>query len=222
MSTDKPTILYEDNHLIAVYKPAGVPVVADDSKDDSLFEQVKRFIKERDAKPGNVFLGVIHRLDRPVSGIVLFAKTSKGASRLSDQFRRHIVKKTYTAKIQNINLLISSHGHQGKVLHWLKKDEARNFVSAFNSAQVGAQLAETDWQIGSINAGDQTGELIVNPKTGRSHQIRVALASLGHPIIGDIKYGSKISLEDGHALALCATKLEFDHPTTGERVTVSI
>jgi 23S rRNA pseudouridine1911/1915/1917 synthase len=204
-------ILYEDNHLIAVNKPHGLLTQGDESGDDSLFDKVKEFIKVRDQKPGNVFLGLLHRLDRPVGGVVLFAKTSKGASRLSEQFRNHSIEKTYWAVVEGI-----PKPSAGEVVQWLKKDEANNLVTAFDHEVVGSQHAELKYTV--LKTKDHKSLVEIKPKTGRPHQIRVAMSSLGTPIVGDLKYGAHEGLH--HDIALFAKSLTFDHATTKERMTV--
>lgn len=204
-------ILYEDNHVIAVCKPHRQPTEGDDSGDLSLLDEVKTFIKRRDDKPGNVFLGMVHRLDRPVGGVVIFAKTSKAASRLSEQIRNRTVDKVYWAVVE---------GEPGKasgvVTQWLTKDRDENLVTAHPTEVAGSQKAETSWKV--LGTGAYT-LLEVHPKTGRPHQIRLAMASLRCPIVGDTKYGSAEGLNG--AIALFARSFTFDHPTTKERITVT-
>lgn len=201
-------VLYEDNHVIAVNKPHGMLTQGDDTGDANLLDEAKAFIKTRDAKPGNVFLGLLHRLDRPVGGVVLFAKTSKGASRLSEQFRTHAVEKVYWSVVEGV-----PQQPQGKVVQWLVKDEAKNFVTAYVREAPGSQRAELDYRV-------VAGSLIeIRPKTGRPHQIRVAMASLGTPIVGDKKYGARQML-DGQ-VALFARAVTFAHATSKERITVT-
>lgn len=203
-----PTVLYEDNHCIAVLKPHGMLVQGDASGDENLLDAVKTLIKERDQKPGNVFLGLLHRLDRPVGGVVLFAKTSKGASRLSEQFRNRTIEKTYLAKVEG-----SPRESSGKVVQWLLKNEEKNVVRAVPEGTNGALRGELEYEV----IGSST--IRIRPKTGRPHQIRVAMASLGCPIIGDKKYGAKTDF--GGNIALFAQKLVFFQPVTRERVEVS-
>ncbi len=216
-------ILYEDNHLIAVYKPAGVlvqkgegPAYAKASAgreyhdDNTLYWQVKMFIKERDKKPGNVFLGILHRLDRPVSGIVLFAKTSKGAARLSEQFRERTIKKFYHAVVEGKMSPAS-----GTLVHRLGKDETVRRAEVVEDGDV----AELDYE--TVKAGGKHTLLKIQLKTGRFHQIRAQLSAAGHPVVGDAKYGSKEKLKDGE-IALASTELIFQTATTGEEVDIKI
>ncbi|MCC7012063.1 MAG: RNA pseudouridine synthase [Planctomycetes bacterium] len=202
-------VLYVDNHLLAVAKPAGVAVVPDSSGDESLLERSKAWCKHEFSKPGEVFLGVVHRLDRPVSGVVLFARTSKAASRLSEQFRSHTVRKLYWAVSE-----ARPRERAGRVEHALVKDEARNVVAPVDARRPGAQLAVTEWRV--VDAPGPYTQFDLMPHTGRPHQLRVALASLGCPILGDLKYGAAAPLDD-RSIALHAAELEFEHPTLRER-----
>lgn len=208
-------ILYEDNHCLAVLKPHGLLTQGDETGDRSLMDEVKDFIKGRDKKPGNVFLGLVHRLDRPVGGVVLFAKTSKGASRLSEQFMSREVEKKYLALVSG-----EPKKKDGVVVQYLRKNHQTNIVEAFDQPNPEAQKAELTYHvIKTIKRGNRIFSLIeVEPKTGRSHQIRVAMSSLGTPIVGDKKYGSTIPR--GGRIALCAVSLSFDQPVTHERITV--
>ncbi|MEK7183158.1 MAG: RluA family pseudouridine synthase [Patescibacteria group bacterium] len=201
-------ILFEDNHLIAINKPHGQLVQADEGGELSLLDEVKAFIKNRDQKPGNVFVGLLHRLDRPVGGVVLFAKTSKGASRISDQFRRHTIEKVYWAIVEG-----RPEKSGGEVIQWLVKDEVANLVTPYDHEVPNSQKAELSYR------ALERSLIEIKPKTGRPHQIRVAMASLGCPIVGDLKYGAKTKLN--HDIALFARSLSFDHPVTKERITVT-
>jgi len=206
-------ILYEDNHLIAVNKPHGMLTQGDNTGDVCLMDEVKKFIKERDNKPGNVFIGLLHRLDRPVGGVVLFAKTSKGASRISEQIRNHSVEKTYWAVVEGTPVRPA-----GEVIQWLVKDEGKNIVTPFDHEVAGSLKAELTYKV--LKSKDGKSLVEIHPKTGRPHQIRVAMASLGTPIIGDKKYHAKILLKGEGAIALFAKSLVFDQPISKEKIIV--
>lgn len=202
-------VLYEDNHLIAVFKPAGVLVQGDKTGDLCLMDDVKKYLKEKYKKTGNVFLGLLHRLDRPVSGIVLFAKTSKGASRLSEQIRNHEFKKEYQALVEG-----ALKEKKGILINYLLHDEKTNKAKIFDPKHEGAQLAELSYKV--VENRGKNSLLKIDLKTGRHHQIRAQLAHLGHPIVGDKKYGAKTPYKDGQ-IALCATRLRFK-AATGDTV----
>lgn len=209
-------ILYEDNHCIAIVKPHNTPIQGDDSHDKDVLTVVKEFIKTRDKKPGKVFLGLIHRLDRPVCGIVILAKTSKGASRLSEQFRAHTITKKYTAVVEN-----KPKKEKDEIIQWLLKDHAQNKVSVCKPETPGAKEAKLSYELTVYDKKKNQSTIKIYPQTGRPHQIRVAMSvGLGCPIVGDAKYGAK-ALSD-KSIALCATELEFDQPVTKERVKLSI
>jgi len=207
-------ILYEDNHLIAVFKPAGVLTQGDNSGDACLMDDVKKYLKEKYKKPGNVFLGLLHRLDRPVSGIVLFAKTSKGASRLSEQIRNHQIKKEYTALVEG-----ALKEKKGVLENYLLHDEKTNKAKIFDQPTPGAQKAKLSFEM-TGKKGNNT-LVKIDLETGRHHQIRAQFAHLGHPIVGDVKYGAKSARPAG-AIALCATGLEFKTATGGEKKKISV
>ncbi len=213
-------ILYEDNHLIAVYKPAGTLVQGDKSGDASLMDEVKAHIKRVYNKPGNVFLGLIHRLDRNVDGIVLFAKTSKGASRLSEQWRERTVKKVYHAWVMGI-----VNDKEKTLVNFLKHDESQNFAEVFDVETRGADKAELSFDLIKVEKdNDKTGDfslLKISLKTGRHHQIRAQLSHYGHPIVGDSKYGSTVRLPD-QKIALTETSLTFKTATTDEEKTITL
>ncbi len=194
-------ILYEDNHLIAVYKPAGVLVQGDKTGDATLMDEVKYYLKQKYHKPGNVFLGLLHRLDRPVAGIILFAKTSKGASRLSEQFRSHKITKIYHALVEG-----TLKENRGTLLHYLKKDRERNMVKVYERAVPESQRAELDYEVVEIKQNQSIVKIIL--KTGRSHQIRSQFAYIGHPIVGDVKYGADTVLKKGR-IELVSTEMGF-------------
>jgi len=203
-------VAYEDNHCVAVVKPHGTPTQGDKTGDPSLMDDVKAFIKERDKKPGDVFLGLVHRLDRPVGGVVLFAKTSKGASRLSEQFRTRGVEKTYLAVVEG-----RPAKDEGTVRQWLVKDKRTNRAHAVPEGTRDAKEAVLDWRV--VGSGNGRTLIEINPKTGRSHQIRIAMATLGTPIVYDTKYGAGAGGRG--AIALFANRLSFDQPVSGERIT---
>ena len=206
-------VLYEDNHLIAVYKPAGTLVQGDETGDVCLMDLVKEYLKEKYQKPGAVFLGLIHRLDRPVSGIVLFAKTSKGASRLSEQFRAHTVTKIYHALVEG-----NIEKKEGVLVHYIVKDHGKNTVAVYDAPKGDAKYAELKYQV--VESREENTVVEIELKTGRSHQIRSQFAHIGHPLLGDGKYGAQKEYKKG-AIALAAVELQFDQPVTGERVTIT-
>ncbi|MFN8353924.1 MAG: RluA family pseudouridine synthase [Spirosomataceae bacterium] len=205
-------VLYEDNHLIIVNKAAGVLVQGDETGDKTLADYVKDYIKTKYEKPGDVFLGTVHRLDRPVSGIVVFARTSKALERMNELFRKRDVQKTYWAVVRK-----KPAQNKGKLTHWLVKDEARNVVKAYTNEAPNSQKAELNYQyLGEINKNHL---IEVNPITGRPHQIRVQLASMGCPIRGDVKYGFDRANPDG-SINLHARRLYFVHPVKKEPVVI--
>lgn len=210
----KLNVLYEDNHLIAVEKPAGTLVQADKTGDLSLMDEVKKYLKEKYKKPGNVFLGLVHRLDRPVGGIVLFAKTSKGASRLSEQFREREVEKYYYAVVAG-----KMEKSQGMIVSFLKKDKNKNVVEVFHREKPGTKRAELFWEV--VRMGGENTLLKIKLGTGRSHQIRAQLSSIGHPILGDVKYGAAMALPD-KSIALFAASLSFRLATLDETKTIRL
>lgn len=206
------TVSYEDNHLIIVNKKAGVLVQGDQTGDTPLAELVKEYLREKYNKPGNVFCGVIHRLDRPVSGLVILAKTSKGLERMNKMFRNRQVHKTYWAVVKR-----KPREEEAKLTHWLKKDPTRNVTTAYEEETEGAQKAELRYKVmGRLN---DHYLLEVNPITGRPHQIRVQLSAMGCPIRGDIKYGFSKPNQDG-SINLHAKNLDFIHPIKKEPVKV--
>ncbi len=210
----KLSVLLEDNHLLAVDKPAGVPTVPDMSGDRSLLDEAKAYLKEKHAKPGEVFLGVVHRLDRPVSGVVLFARTSKAASRLSESWRQGDVRKEYFGWSESRNSRVEAEG-SGELVQWLIKDETRNLVSAVSEARaqaLGAKRAVTRWRL--LRADGSGSVLVLEPATGRPHQLRVACAALGLPLAGDLKYGAARPLPEAR-IGLHASRLAAPHPVGG-------
>ncbi|WP_219224204.1 RluA family pseudouridine synthase [Pedobacter antarcticus] len=207
--TDKD-ILYEDNHLIAVSKRAGDIVQVDETKDEPLDEKVKQYLAVKYNKPNSAFLGVVHRLDRPVSGVILFAKTSKALERMNAIFKNREVKKTYWAVVRNKPPQLSA-----TLVHWLVKNTKTNVVTAHQKEVVGSQRAELSYRLIGELGGFYLLE--VDPLTGRSHQIRVQLASMGCPIVGDNKYGYPRGSRKG-SICLHARRLQFIHPVKKEPV----
>jgi len=204
-------VLYEDNHCLAVNKPAKLLTMGDETGEPTLLEQAKQYIRQKYHKPGDVYLGVVHRLDRPTSGVVLFARTSKAAGRLSDQLRRHAMTKTYLALVEGTGGQTS-----GTLSHWLLKNRETNVVQVVKPGTPGSRHAELRYRIVKQTGGKSLLEVV--PMTGRSHQIRVQLSEMGMPIVGDKKYGSETKL--GGRICLHASSLEFQHPTTKETVKV--
>lgn len=214
---DALEILYEDNHCLALNKPAGWPTTHFDGKDETVDRLAKSYLKEKYDKPGNVFLGVVHRLDKPVSGSLLFARTSKAAARLSEQFREGVVEKAYWAVVEDqAKGAPWEKSDSGSLEDWLKKNEPKERVEVVPKDTPGAQFARLLFTVRGRRDGLTWLEL--RPHTGRKHQLRVQLASRGSPIYGDAKYGSDHVF--GHSIALHARSLTFLHPTTQNPVTV--
>ena len=207
------TVVYEDNHIIIVNKTASEIVQGDKTGDVPLSETVKQYIKETYAKPGNVFLGVAHRLDRPVSGLVVFAKTSKALARLNDMFRGGEVKKTYWAIVKQC-----PPAEEGELVHYLVRNEKQNKSYAYDREVKGAKKAVLHYRL--IGRSDNYYLLEVDLKTGRHHQIRCQLAKIGCPIKGDLKYGFPRSNPDG-SICLHARTASFIHPVSKKPVEVT-
>ncbi len=206
-------ILYEDNHIIIVNKRSGEIVQGDKTGDEPLAETIKRFIKERDNKPGNVFLGVVHRLDRPVSGAVIFAKTSKALSRLNSMFANGEVHKTYWAITRN-----KPKKDEDTLTHYITSRESNNKSYASTTPVAGAKEARLAYRL--IAHSDRYFLLAVRLMTGRKHQIRVQLSTVGCPVKGDLKYGDKRSNPDG-SISLHARRICFVHPVSGNQIDVT-
>lgn len=205
-------IIYIDNHLIAVTKPAGLLTQPSSNTDESLIDQTRQLIKEKYNKPNNIFLGLVHRLDRNVSGVVLFARTSKAASRLSKQFREGTPKKHYRAivvgKLKKENTTL---------VHYLRKEKSLR-ATVFPRETPEAKRSELSYDV--INSLEKKSLLEVSLSTGRFHQIRAQMAFIGHPIIGDVKYGAPEPLPN-QEIALYAHKLVFSHPVSNEEITLT-
>lgn len=209
----EPKIIYEDNHVIVVIKPHNVSVQEDDSKDPDMLTIIKEFLKKRDNKPGNVFLGLVHRLDRPTGGVMVFAKTSKAASRLSKELKDKQLKKHYLCVVNGKPQLAKN-----RLVTYLKKDEKTNTVKIAPKLEKESKEAILEYEV--IETKSLYSLIDVNLITGRSHQIRVQMsAQLNTPIFGDFKYGDK---EHGGNLALWAYELTFIHPTTKENMRFTV
>ena len=205
-------VLYEDNHLLVVNKPAGALVQGDRTGDRTLAETAKLYLKKKYNKPGNVFLGIAHRLDRPVSGVLIFARTSKALTRLNLQFRDRSVKKTYWALVNN-----EPDKHTGILEHWLIKDHNKNITKAHLRPAKDAKEAKLEYQL--LKKFNDLFLLEINPLTGRSHQIRVQLAAMKCPIQGDLKYGYPHANSDGN-ISLHAREIIFTHPVTLKKIKI--
>ena len=205
-------IIFIDNHLLAVNKPAGLLTQPDRNTDESLIDQTRQWIKEKYNKPNNIFLGLVHRLDRNVSGVVLFARTSKAASRLSKQFREGTPKKHYRAIV--LGKLKEEHT---TLVHYLRKEKSLR-ATVFPRETPTAKRSELSYEV--INALENKSLLEVSLSTGRFHQIRAQMAFIGHPIIGDVKYGAPEPLPN-QEIALYAHKLVFSHPVSNEEITLT-
>ena len=210
---DPNDILYEDNHLLIVNKHCGDLVQPDPSGESALEDRIKRFIKERDGKPGEVFLGVVHRIDRPVSGAVLFAKTSKALVRLNEMIREGRIRKVYWALTEN-----RPEAESGELRHYILRDGRTNRSKAFDAPRPEAKEARLKYRV--AGAGTRYTLLEVELLTGRHHQIRAQLSKIGCPIRGDLKYGAKRSLPGG-GISLHSRQVAFDHPVRHEQVEVT-
>ncbi len=201
-------IIYEDNHLLVVEKPINIPTQEDNTKDKDLLTILKEYIKEKYNKPGNAYLALVHRLDRPVGGIMVFARTSKAASRLSEQVRNKTFKKTYNAVvIGNIN-------KEGKLKDYLLKDEKKNIVKVDKNGK------EAILNFKKLDYKNNMSLVEINLETGRSHQIRVQMSHYGYPLFGDQKYNKTSKI--GEQIALFAKRIEFIHPTTNKLLTFEL
>ncbi len=204
-------VIYEDNHLLVVNKPANIPVQQDISGDPDLLTLLKDYIRDKYHKPGNVFLGLVHRLDRPASGCMVFARTSKAASRLSDQFRRRTVKKEYLAVV---------HGKTpktGTLQDYLKKDNSKNLVYSVSADTRNSKKAILHFRTIDYQSGNSLVQIEL--ETGRSHQIRVQFATAGYPLWGDHRYGTDDD-NSTRQLALHSFKLTFEHPHITEKYNI--
>ena len=209
-------VVYEDNHIIIVNKQSGEIVQGDKTCDRPLSDNVKDYIKEKYQKPGAVFLGVVHRLDRPVAGLVVFARTSKALTRLNDMFRNGDVHKTYWAIVESEKLKVKS-DRFSTAEHWLTRNEKQNKSYAYDHEVPGSKRAVLKYRL--IAQSERYSLLEVNLMTGRHHQIRCQLAAMGCPIKGDLKYGARRSNPDG-SISLLSHRVEFIHPVSKESICV--
>lgn len=205
-------VVYEDNHIIIVYKESGEIVQGDKTGDTPLAETVKEYIKEKYHKPGNVFLGVVHRLDRPVAGLVVFARTSKALSRLNEMFRKGEVHKTYWTITQNVPA-----EETGTLTNWMTRNEKQNKSYAYDREVPGAKKAVLKYRV--IGHSARYHLLEITLLTGRHHQIRCQLAHIDCPIKGDLKYGARRSNPDG-SISLLSHRVQFIHPVSGKEIDV--
>lgn len=205
-------VLYEDNHIIAVNKKSGDIVQADITQDEPITEEIKRYIKEKYNKPGAVFLGVIHRIDRPVSGIVLFARTSKALARMNNLFKNKNIQKTYWAVVKQ-----KPEMEEATLVHYHLKDEQRKRAKLFNKEVAHSKICELNYKL--LGNSDNYFLLEVQPQTGRFHQIRAQLSKIGSPIKGDIKYGFDRANSDA-SIHLHARKIVFIHPVSEKEVEI--
>ena len=211
MNSPTFAVLYEDNHVLAVSKPAGVPTMGTPEGIPTLLTLAKDYIKAKYHKPGNVYLGVMSRLDAPVTGVVLLARTSKAAARLTEQFRTHTVQKTYWALVEGI-----LEPPEGDYVDWLGQDERHRRMHIVGRTMPGAREARLSYRRLSAR-GDQT-RVEVQLETGRKHQIRLQMAHHGHPVVGDRKYGSRRPFPVG--IALHARQVVFTHPVRDEQISI--
>ncbi|MBL4604194.1 MAG: RNA pseudouridine synthase [Flavobacteriaceae bacterium] len=210
---DNLLVLFEDNHIIIINKRAGDIVQGDKTGDKPLSDVIKEYIKEKYQKPGNVFLGVVHRLDRPTSGIVLFARTSKALERLNKMLRERTIKKTYWAVVNGI-----PKKEENTLINYLRKNPKNNKSTVFRQETEGSKKAILHYK--NIKKLDNYSLLEIDLETGRHHQIRAQLSAMGTTIKGDLKYGADKSNKDG-SIHLHARKVEFSHPVTKEEITIS-
>ena len=204
-------VIYEDNHIIVVEKQPNIPSQADKTGDIDMLTLVKEYIKEKYNKPGNVYIGLVHRLDRPVGGVMVFARTSKAASRLSNQVREKVFKKKYLAVVDG-----KIDNEKGTLEDYLYKDEKNNISKVVNKDKKNAKLAKLDYEVLKYNEVKDLSLVEINLHTGRHHQIRVQLSNFGHSIFGDQKYGTR---GKGKQIALWAYELTIEHPITKEKMT---
>lgn len=205
------SILYEDNHVIVVEKPPGIPSQADDTGDMDMLTLIKEDIKVRYQKPGNVFLGLVHRLDRPVGGAMIFAKTSKAASRLSDAVRTRKFGKTYMCVVEGVLAK-----QEADLLHYIRKDAKKNQVTVFPQPAAEAKDARLSYRV--VASQNSLSLVAVMLHTGRPHQIRAQMAYIGHPLAGDVKYGTSSNQRGHGSIALWSTSITVPHPISKDEL----
>ncbi len=205
---NKTNVIFEDNHLLIVEKPVNVPTQADSSNDLDFLTILKNYLKEKYNKPGKVYLGLVHRLDRPVGGIMVFAKTSKAAERLSEQIRKNEMQKTYLAVVHG-----KMEYSKDELVHCLLKDHSKNIVKVVEKNVKGAKIAILDYEV--IDYRENLSLVKIHLHTGRSHQIRVQFSTIGHPLYGDQKYGASLN-KMGEQIALFSGEVQFVHPISKE------
>ena len=210
---DELIILYEDNHIIVVLKPQNVPTCEDESKDKDMLTYIKEYIRDKYGKQGNVYLGLVHRLDRPTGGVMVFAKSSKAAARLSEQMKNGDFEKKYLAVLTD-----TPREERAVLKNYLKKNPINNMVYLATATTTGAKYAELDYKILETHKNLALAEVRLH--TGRSHQIRVQMSSVGCPVFGDMRYGGEKAVKGN--LALWAYSLAFSHPVTKERLVFKI
>ncbi len=208
--TEKWPVFYEDNHLLALYKPSGLLVQTDQTGDPSLLDLARFWIKRRYRKPGRVFLGLVHRLDRPAAGVILFARTSKAAGRLSEQFRTGKTRKKYAAVVEG-----RLRQEAGRLVHQVERlGSGSSRICSFSSDK--SREARLEFEV--LDSSREKTLVEIELETGRHHQIRVQFAHIGHPVLGDLRYGASAPLQE-RQIALCATELAVIHPTLKNRIT---
>ncbi len=209
MDNIEKNILFEDNHILVVLKEQNLASCPDDSRDENLLDLLKAYVKQKYNKPGNVYIGLVHRLDRPTGGVMVFAKTSKAAGRLSGQMQTGDFEKKYLAVLNG-----APYPESGKLVNWIKKNAINNMVYLCPQGTEGAKLASLEYRVVEKQGGLALADIKLH--TGRSHQIRVQTAGIAHPVYGDMRYGGEYAQKG--KLALWAYSLAFTHPVTGERM----
>jgi 23S rRNA pseudouridine1911/1915/1917 synthase len=212
---ENTNVIFEDNHLLVVIKPQNIPVQEDESKDKDLLTMLKEYLVEKYNKPGKAYLGLVHRLDRPTGGVMVFAKTSKAAERLCEQIKTGEFEKTYLTVVDGEPRIKAD-----RLSHYLKKNEKTNTVEVVPSLEEGAKKAELDYKV--LETKDDLSLVKIKLLTGRSHQIRVQMKTLGTPVYSDLKYGKEKKTKAPTKMSLWATDLKFNHPVTKQRMSFRV